>query len=42
MVAKNSDDLRFLLYDKIDKILGVYKTVSMIDLGCAFRRNVKI
>ena len=42
VVAKDSDDLRRLLYDKIDKIPGVYKTVSMIDLGCAFKRNVKI
>lgn len=42
IVAKNSDDLRELLYQKIDKIPGVYKTVSMIELGCAFKRNVKI
>ncbi|MEP1490454.1 MAG: Lrp/AsnC family transcriptional regulator [Algibacter sp.] len=40
IVAKNSDDLRHLLYQKIDKIPGVYKTVSMIDLGCAFKRNI--
>lgn len=42
VVAKDSNDLRNLLYEKIDKIPGVYKTVSMIDLGCAFKRNVKI
>jgi len=42
VVAKNSDDLRELLYEKIDKIPGVYKTVSMIDFGCAFKRNVKV
>lgn len=42
VVAKDSEDLRKLLYEKIDKIPGVYKTVSMIDLGCAFKRNVKM
>lgn len=42
IVAKNSEDLRHLLYQKIDKIPGVYKTVSMIELGCAFKRNIKI
>lgn len=42
IVAKDSEDLRHLLYEKIDKIPGVYKTVSMIDLGCAFKRNIKI
>jgi len=42
IVAKNSDDLRKLLYEKIDKIPGVYKTISMIDLGCAFKRNAKV
>ncbi len=39
--AKDSDHLRKILYDKIDKIEGVSKTESMIDLGCAFKRNVK-
>jgi len=38
--AKDSDHLRKILYDQIDKIEGVSKTESMIDLGCAFRRNV--
>jgi Lrp/AsnC family transcriptional regulator for asnA, asnC and gidA len=39
--AKDSDHLRQILYDKIDKIEGVTKTESMIDLGCAFKRNVQ-
>ena len=39
--ARDSDHLREILYDKIDKIEGVTKTESMIDLGCAFKRNVE-
>ena len=39
--AKDSDHLKQILYDKIDKIEGVTKTESMIDLGCAFKRNVQ-
>ena len=38
--SRDSDHLRQILYDQIDKIEGVSKTESMIDLGCAFRRNV--
>ncbi|MEE9371636.1 MAG: Lrp/AsnC family transcriptional regulator [Saprospiraceae bacterium] len=38
--ARNSEHLRHILYDNIDKIEGVNKTESMIDLGCAFKRNV--
>jgi len=41
IIAKNSDDLRHLLYQKIDKIPGVCKTFSMVELGCAFKRNIK-
>lgn len=40
--AKDQEDLRRILYDQIDNITGVYKTESMIDLGCAFKRNITI
>ncbi len=38
--AKDQEDLRRILYDTIDNIDGVAKTESMIDLGCAFKRNI--
>lgn len=38
--AKDQEDLRRILYDVIDNIDGVSKTESMIDLGCAFKRNI--
>jgi len=38
--AKDQDDLRRILYEQIDNIEGVTKTDSMIDLGCAFKRNL--
>jgi Lrp/AsnC family transcriptional regulator for asnA, asnC and gidA len=38
--AKDQEDLRRILYDQIDNIHGVIKTESMIDLGCAFKRNI--
>ena len=38
--AKDHEDLRRILYDVIDNIDGVQKTESMIDLGCAFKRNI--
>ncbi len=38
--AKDQEDLRRILYDVIDNIDGVAKTESMIDLGCAFKRNI--
>ncbi len=40
--AKDHEDLRRILYDTIDNIDGVSKTESMIDLGCAFKRNIAI
>lgn len=40
--AKDQEDLRRILYDKIDNIDGVSKTESMIDLGCAFKRNIAL
>ena len=40
--ARDQEDLRRILYDRIDNIDGVAKTESMIDLGCAFKRNIVI
>jgi Lrp/AsnC family transcriptional regulator for asnA, asnC and gidA len=42
IVAKNSAQMRELLYEKIDHIEGVLKTESLVDFGCAFKRNVPI
>ncbi len=40
ILAKSNEHMRSILYDKIDNIPGVAKTNSMIQLGCAFKRNV--
>ncbi len=40
ILAKSNEHMRSILYDKIDNIPGVAKTNSMIELGCAFKRNV--
>jgi Lrp/AsnC family transcriptional regulator, regulator for asnA, asnC and gidA len=40
IAAKNHEDMRRILYEKIDNIEGIAKTDSIIELGCAFRRNV--
>jgi Lrp/AsnC family transcriptional regulator for asnA, asnC and gidA len=40
IVAKSNMHMRHLLYEKIDHIKGVRKTESIIDFGCAFKRNV--
>jgi Lrp/AsnC family transcriptional regulator, regulator for asnA, asnC and gidA len=42
IVAKNSAQMRELLYEKIDHIEGVLKTESLVDFGCAFKRNVPL
>jgi Lrp/AsnC family transcriptional regulator for asnA, asnC and gidA len=42
MVAKNSEHMRSVLYEKIDHIPGVLKTESLIDFGTAFKRGVPI
>lgn len=42
IVAKTSEHMREVLYDKIDNIDGVLKTESMIDFGAAFKRNVSV
>jgi len=42
IIARDSDHLRDVLYKKVDAIEGVQRTESMIELGCAFKRNVSI
>lgn len=42
IVAKNSEEMRKLIYEKIDLIKGVQKTESIIDFGTAFKRNPPI
>ena len=39
IVARNSEHMRKILYKKIEDIDGVQKTESMVDFGCAFKRN---
>lgn len=40
IVAKNHEHMRKVLYEHIDSIPGIAKTDSIIELGCAFRRNI--
>ncbi|MCO4294233.1 Lrp/AsnC family transcriptional regulator [Solitalea sp. MAHUQ-68] len=40
IVARNHEHMRQVLYEKIDNIRGVAKTDSIIELGCAFKRNI--
>ncbi|HWW39800.1 Lrp/AsnC family transcriptional regulator [Pedobacter sp.] len=40
IIAKNHEHMRQVLYEKIDNIPGIAKTDSIIELGCAFRRNI--
>ena len=42
MIAKDHEHMRKLLYDKIDAIPGIAKTDSIIELGCAFKRNISL
>jgi Lrp/AsnC family transcriptional regulator for asnA, asnC and gidA len=42
LIAKDHEHMRRLLYDKIDNIPGIAKTDSMIELGCAFKRNISL
>ena len=37
IIAKNHEDMRRILYDKIDNIAGIAKTDSIIELGCALK-----
>ncbi|MGJ1323276.1 Lrp/AsnC family transcriptional regulator [Sphingobacterium faecium] len=40
IIAKDHEHIRQLLYDKIDSIPGISKTDTIIELGCAFKRNI--
>ncbi|WP_348811641.1 Lrp/AsnC family transcriptional regulator [Flavobacterium maritimum] len=42
IIAKNHEHMRQILYEKIDNIPGIAKTNSIIELGCAFKRNVSL
>ena len=42
IIAKNHEHMRSVLYEKIDTIPGIAKTDSIIELGCAFKRNVSL
>jgi Lrp/AsnC family transcriptional regulator, regulator for asnA, asnC and gidA len=42
MIAKDHEHMRRLLYEKIDSIPGISKTESLIELGCAFKRNISL
>lgn len=40
IIAKNHEHMRKVLYEKIDNISGIAKTDSIMELGCAFKRNI--
>lgn len=42
MIAKNHEHMRRILYEQIDSIPGIAKTDSIIELGCAFKRNISL
>lgn len=42
IVAQDHEHMRKILYEKIDNIPGISKTDSIIELGCAFKRNVSL
>lgn len=42
IVARDHEHMRKILYEKIDNIPGISKTDSIIELGCAFKRNVSL
>lgn len=42
IVAQSSQHMRDILYHKIEEIKGIQKTESMVDFGCAFKRNVPL
>lgn len=42
IIAKNHEHMRKILYEKIDTIPGIIKTDSIMELGCAFKRNVSL
>lgn len=42
IIATNHEHMRRILYEKIDSIPGIAKTDSIIELGCAFKRNIAL
>ena len=42
IVAQDHEHMRKILYEKIDNIPGISKTDSIIELGCAFKRNISL
>jgi len=42
IIAKNHEHMRRILYEKIDGIPGIDKTDSIVELGCAFKRNITL
>ena len=42
IIAKDHEHMRKILYEKIDTLPGLAKTDSIIELGCAFKRNVSL
>ena len=42
IIAMDHAHMREILYEKIDNIPGIAKTDSIMELGCAFRRNAPI
>jgi len=40
IVARDHEHMRKVLYEQIDILHGVAKTNSIIELGCAFKRNI--
>jgi len=42
IIATNHEHMRRILYEKIDGISGIDKTDSIVELGCAFKRNISL
>ncbi len=42
IIATSHEHMREILYEKLDHIKGIQKTDSIIELGCAFKRNIKV
>ena len=42
IIAKDHEHMRKVLYEKIDTIPVIAKTDSIIELGCAFKRNISL
>ncbi|UYQ95789.1 Lrp/AsnC family transcriptional regulator [Chitinophaga horti] len=42
IIARDHEHMRKVLYEQIDSIPGIAKTDSIMELGCAFKRNVTL